>query len=258
MKTQGSILSSFIFSAYLGGNVSSQAMSEGLEVQNPIKPAMISCDEIYGHLNEDECQNAIEKLPNDISSDITYDPPSGRYLYPRFSRTMADPRFKLPLIQGAGECQVQISLAFGSQSNSTLWSIIRRQASLIVQDCVRRRNGIGGSSIAGREGEIRISLIQEPPPPERIPFEVSSGMKRDFFNGRSFMVVVSGRGFEGAHSTACQNTLSLVRYVIYTTGDKLLKPIFCSRACSEWTSPNRSWLHFLLTRKMAEAYTRES
>ena len=173
IKIPGSMLSVLMVSAYLGGNVSSQVISEGQEVQNPNKPAMISCDEIYGHLKEDECQNAIEELPNDIPSDITYDPQSGRYLYPRFSRIMADPRFKLPLLQGAGECQVQISLAFGSQSDSTLWSIIRRQASLIVQDCVKRRNGIGGSAVAGREGNIRISLVQEPLPPERIPFEVS-------------------------------------------------------------------------------------
>ena len=119
------------------------------------------CDAIYGEPNADNCRSAIDQLPDDIPSDITFD--GKRYIYPRFSRTMANPRLKLPISALAGDCEVTVSIAPKKLSDTSLWSIIRRRARAIILDCIQRHDGIGGLQNAGDEGSILIVLKEIEP-----------------------------------------------------------------------------------------------
>ena len=121
-----------------------------------------SCDVIYGiDLTAPDCEAAISKLPKDIPSDIRPDPETGRLQYPIFSRTTADPRFKLPVSEEVGECRVDVSLVPGKQFDSSLWSLIRLIAKAVNSNCVTRRNGIGGFQRTGEKNWIKVTLYQD-------------------------------------------------------------------------------------------------
>ena len=120
-------------------------------------PDFSSCDEIYGQdLNAQDCQRAINKLPNDAPSDIKPGP-----LLPRFSRTMADPRFRLPMGREFGECRVDVSLVPGRQSDVSLWSLVRFRANAIITKCIIEHDGIGGFQMAGEKAGIKITLYSD-------------------------------------------------------------------------------------------------
>ena len=136
--------------------------SRNFDIRSTENTLFESCDVIYGvDLTAHDCEEAINKLPEDIPSDIRRDPETGRLRYPIFSRTIANPRFKLPVNEEAGECIVDISLSPGRQFDSSLWSLIRLEAKTIVTNCVSRMDGIGGVQLTGERNGIRVTLYQD-------------------------------------------------------------------------------------------------
>ncbi|MDI1489725.1 MAG: hypothetical protein OHK93_000923 [Ramalina farinacea] len=118
------------------------------------------CDECYGTLTTIDCNEAIKQLPNDLPSDVTYDPATQTFTYPLFSKTISNPRFNLPIEEESGECLVQISLASSFRSDRSLWSIIRRRAGAIMSECMVDGHGVGGYQMTGENEGIRVTLQQ--------------------------------------------------------------------------------------------------
>lgn len=118
------------------------------------------CDECYGTLTTIDCNKAIQQLPNDLPSDVTYDPTTKTFTYPLFSKTISNPRFNLPIEEDSGDCLVQISLARNVRSDRSLWSIIRRRAGAIISECMVDGHGVGGYETTGENEGIRITLQQ--------------------------------------------------------------------------------------------------
>lgn len=107
-----------------------------------------------------DCDEAIKQLPNDLPSDVTYDPVTQTFTYPLFSKTISNPRFNLPIEEESGDCLVQISLASNVRSDRSLWSIIRRRAGAIISECMVDGHGVGGYQTAGENEGIRVTLQQ--------------------------------------------------------------------------------------------------
>ena len=119
-----------------------------------------ACDECYGTLTTIDCNAAIEQLPNDLPSDVTYDPTTQTFTYPLFSKTIPNPRFKLPIEEESGDCLVQVSLGSEVRSDRSLWSIIRRRAGAIISECMVDGHGVGGYQTTGENEGIRVTLQQ--------------------------------------------------------------------------------------------------
>ena len=119
-----------------------------------------NCDNIYGELIPGDCRAAIDQLPKDDPSDMTWDPQTQSFVHPIFSRTIANPRFKLPFLEQAESCAVEVSILPEMRSDSSLWSIIRRSADLVVLNCIIRGGGIGGFQLTGTKNGIKIALYE--------------------------------------------------------------------------------------------------
>ena len=151
------ILSSFIVGAYLMPSLSTATslQSRSFNVTN-----YSGCDASYGTLTTIDCNEAIKQLPNDLPSDVTYDPATQAFTCPLFSKTISNPRFNLPIEEESGDCLVQISLAGNVRSDRSLWSIIRRRAGAIISECMVDGHGVGGYQMTGENEGIRVTLQQ--------------------------------------------------------------------------------------------------
>jgi len=105
-----------------------------------------SFDVIYGQLTLVLCRAAITKLPMEIGDSL-------------FSRTSADPRYRLPAYGESGDCVVEVALSPKQRSETGSWPSIREIAEGVVLDCVGQR-GQGGWAVTGQEGKIKVTLHQ--------------------------------------------------------------------------------------------------
>ena len=155
--TRPLLLFSFIVGAY---STSSLSNATFWQTKSFNVTEYSGCDECFGTLTAIDCNEAIQQLPNDLPSDVTYDPATQTFTYPLFSKTIPNPRFNLPIEEDSGDCLVQISLASNVRSDRSLWSIIRRRASAIISECMVDGHGVGGYETTGENEGIRVTLQQ--------------------------------------------------------------------------------------------------
>ena len=132
--------------------------------------ADIECSDIrFGdHLDISECHMAIFYLPSDRTGDVDYNPKTGTYTYPIFSRVSLEIRHRLPVVREYGSCTVEVNLRSRVLQDQSSWGAIANQAAQIVHKCVNIGDGWGGQVVTGDHSGIVIFVFAAEPGVQRL------------------------------------------------------------------------------------------
>ena len=91
------------------------------------------------------------------NGDLPYNKP-GDENPSEFSRTAADPRFRVPVTSLHGACKARVDLQNGAAHDYRSWASIHEDLSQIVIRCVGGSTRRGGTMLTGLFGDMRLSI----------------------------------------------------------------------------------------------------
>ena len=135
-----------------------------------VADADVECSDIHfgDHLDISECHMAIFYLPSDRTGDVDYNPKTGTYTYPIFSRASPEIRHRLPVVRKYGSCSVEVNLRSWVPQDQSSWGTLANQAAQIVHKCVNIGDGRGGQVVTGDRSGIVISVFAIEPGVQRL------------------------------------------------------------------------------------------